>query len=201
MQEIIKKQNKNKSTRGFTLLETLIAITILLLSVVGPMTIASKGLLAATYARDEISAFYLGQEAVEYIRNARETNYLVDCYGADTTLCADKTAWLEGLTECISVDGCYIDVKQPFRQDSGNTFNADAIVPCPEEGCPVLRFGDGVYDYDPGSDSSKYTRKISITSISSNEVKVEIAVSWYAGSLISSVKTFTIRENLFNWQR
>ena len=62
----------NSTPRGFTLLETFVAITILMFAVVGPLTIVSKALNASYDSRDQITAFYLAQDAIEYIRNVRD---------------------------------------------------------------------------------------------------------------------------------
>ena len=59
------------SNAGFTLIESLVAISILLLSISAPLTIASKGLASSFFARDQITAFYLAQDAVEYIRDRK----------------------------------------------------------------------------------------------------------------------------------
>lgn len=71
----MKKNNfKNK---GFTLIETLVAITILMISIVGPLTIAQKSLMAATLAKDQVIASFLAQEIIEKIKNNRD-NLLSD---------------------------------------------------------------------------------------------------------------------------
>ncbi len=45
-----------KLPRAFTLIETMVAISVLLLSLVGPLSIASKSLQSAYAARDEVTA-------------------------------------------------------------------------------------------------------------------------------------------------
>ena len=70
-------QHNNKKA-GFTLVETLVAITILMVSIVGPLTIASKGLVAAVGSRDQVIASYLAQDALEYIKNMRDDALLVN---------------------------------------------------------------------------------------------------------------------------
>lgn len=64
---------KNK---GFTIIETLVAITILMISIVGPLTIAQKSLNAATYAKDQVIASFLAQDLMEDIKNNRD-NYII----------------------------------------------------------------------------------------------------------------------------
>jgi Tfp pilus assembly protein PilV len=61
--------NKNKNQKGFTIVETLVAVTILMISIAGPLTVANKGLLAAINAKDQMIASYLAQDAMEYVKN------------------------------------------------------------------------------------------------------------------------------------
>ncbi len=61
---------------GFTLIETLVAIMILMLAVTGPLVISQKGLSAAGYAKDQLTAYFLAQDAMEYVHNVRDTNVL-----------------------------------------------------------------------------------------------------------------------------
>ena len=56
------------TTQGFTLVETLVAIAVLLLIIIGPITAAQKGIQQAYYANEQLSAVFLAQEAIESIR-------------------------------------------------------------------------------------------------------------------------------------
>ena len=64
------------SQRGFTLLETLVAISILLIAVVGPMSIIGRSLPQSAYARDHAIAVNLAQEGIEAVRQKRDSNML-----------------------------------------------------------------------------------------------------------------------------
>ena len=44
------------SQKGFTIIETLIAITVLMIAVAGPLSVASKGLLSAQISKDQMIA-------------------------------------------------------------------------------------------------------------------------------------------------
>lgn len=70
--------NKEKKTfnagnihQGFTLIETFVAITVLMIAVMGPMTLLSKALQDSAYIRDEIVATFLAQEGVELMIDNR----------------------------------------------------------------------------------------------------------------------------------
>lgn len=168
------------TTRGFTLVESLVAITVLLAAVTGPLTIAAQGISLANFARQQITAIFLAQEAIEYIRSVRDGNILDP----------DSAGWLDGLTACIDIAPCMIDVTLPSVQAcSGGT-------------CPAMRFHEesGHYGYSGSSgwEDTPFTRSITITEIDEDtEVQVEVEVSWETGVL---TKDFTLNENLLNWQ-
>lgn len=169
---------QGKTNKGFTLIETFVAISVLLLALVGPLTIATRGLTSAAFARDQIAAYYLSQEAIELIRNKRDNNFLNSFF------------WTTGLSACFTASGCFAD-----------SANIDPIfAQCSSSGCPVLRRSTtkGFYTYVPGSETafSPFTRTIKMEQISDNEVSVSVVISWRTGVL---TKTFTIEDSLFNW--
>ena len=57
-----------RSKQGFTLVESLVAISILSLSILATFTAVQGGLKSSNYVKDEIVAYYLTQEAIEYIK-------------------------------------------------------------------------------------------------------------------------------------
>src|SRR3989338_1736354 len=81
MKSFLKKNNK--LNRAFTLVETLIAISIFSISVLALMSVLGQGISNTNYAKQKILASYLAQEGVEYIRNMRDTYVL---YSATSTL-------------------------------------------------------------------------------------------------------------------
>lgn len=170
------------NTSGFTLIETLVAISILLVSITGPLTIASKGLQSAIYARDQITAFYLAQDAIEYIRNKRDSNTL-----------SLATNWLAGFgvagvaPDCTSAIKCLVDVKN------------DTITACSGD-CQALRYNDstGFYSYNGADPVSRFTREVQIVSVNPpDEVTIVVSIYWQTGTF---VRSFTVKENIFNWQ-
>lgn len=88
-----------QTNRAFTLVETLVAITVLMIAIAGPLTITNKALRAALYARNQVVANYLAQDALEMVKNIRDNNYLVN----------GNTTWPPAsLSSCVSAS-CTID--------------------------------------------------------------------------------------------
>lgn len=61
-----------KINKGFTLIETLVAISILMIAIAGPLTVANKGQTSTLDAKNQSVAINLAQEGVEYL------NYIKD---------------------------------------------------------------------------------------------------------------------------
>ena len=57
-----------RTTRGFTLVETLAAITLIMVAIVAPMGLTVQSLSVAYYARDQITASNLAQEGIEAVK-------------------------------------------------------------------------------------------------------------------------------------
>jgi len=75
----------SRPSRGFTILETLVAIAILLISIAGPLTIAEKSLVTAANSENQMIASYLAEDLMEYIENIRDNNLMMNSSG---------TSWL-----------------------------------------------------------------------------------------------------------
>ena len=158
--------NKN----GFTLLETLVAVSILALALAGILSLSSIGIHSSSNAANQIKAFFLASEAVEYVRNKRDNNILAG------------SGWLSGLAGCES--GCYIDAPN------------DVIAACAGGVCPKLKFNPAtnLYNHNSGNDSA-FTRKLTIAQSAAYEIKLSAEVSWPQGGI---TRTFTIEERLFD---
>ena len=176
--------SNDQNTAGFTLLETLIAIGLLAVSITGPIVLATQGLSSAFFAKDQVTAFYLAQEGVEYVRSIRDENIL------------QQRSWLYDLDGSGTKDAC-VDQTEPCIIDLPNYTHSS----CPAGGCDKLRFNEVSNLYNQtaigGSNiESPYTREVTITTVNSDEVSIFVTVSWTTGSKTHS---FTIRENMFNW--
>ena len=88
---------------GFTLVESLVAITILIIGVLGPMTAATRGITDGLYAQNQLIATHLGQEGLELLSTQIANNNMppVDKNGDLTT---DINDLLYDLEACKDLD-------------------------------------------------------------------------------------------------
>jgi type II secretory pathway pseudopilin PulG len=174
----------NKKTSGFTLVETLVAVTILLMVVVGPMSIASQGLRNAYFAGEQTTAIYLAQEAIEYIQKLRDDNALEEFVGPGS---GDTSDWYDDVISdnCKGGDSCDIDF------DTGDfvACGTAPFTPCRLNYYPTP-VGVRSYGYETPSGNhiqSPYTRRIQVddpvgaSGSSIGGVPVTVTVTWYAG--------------------
>src|SRR3989344_7135507 len=84
------------NTRGFTLIEALAAITVLIIGILGPLTLAARGISDGLFAKNQITANYLAQEALELVVNRRDSNLVNHWLGAE---------WFEGMETCLNEFG------------------------------------------------------------------------------------------------
>ncbi len=190
------------SQSGFTLIETVIAILILSLAVGSLITLAASGFFTIRYARNQIVADNLAQEALEYLRNDRDTAFL---QGTDwqtwlTSLSVDEDGAPTGDTSggCFSEDGCRVD---PYT-------SAAKVVACHSD-CPntMLFSSEGFYGYDGGmypfnsvfdleAVETSYVRTVHTTLSTPDQLLVEVTVEWLNGSAQRSITQSTLIANV-----
>ena len=178
-----------KYTTGFTLVESLVAISILSMSILSTYTAVQNSLQSSSIAKDRIVAFYLAQEGMEYIKNIRDENALHAIAGIPTN-------WLHGLSE-VAGDPCYfgkvckVDSQAKVASFCGNAFNT----------CPVLNqnSSSGLFGYASGGNwvVTNFKREIQFAQNSVNEIAVTISISW---TTKGTTKSFQVKQLLFNRQ-
>ncbi|HYF10659.1 MAG TPA: type II secretion system protein [Candidatus Paceibacterota bacterium] len=180
---------KTSPQKGFTLIETLVAISVLLTALAGPMTIAARGIFAAGIARDQITAYFLAQEAMEYVRAVRDGNGL-----ASLNTDPQNPPWLTGLTSNPNCEAahCTVDAKQ----------GTITVCGAGHDTCPFLKLdttapANPFYVHGGSYPDSPFKRSFRLERIAADEEKVTVTVSWATGGIS---KTITLVDELANWQ-
>lgn len=176
---------KNKA--GFSLLEALVSISILITAFVGILTLASRSIGSASLAKNQIIAFNLAEEAVELVRYVRDSNSIQGL----SWLIADPDSGETFYDLCQDPDGCLINIllDPPYRE----------ITRCPGE-CQPIKYNPttGRYGYSDGNDTI-FRRTVTITPLPSGyEAKIEVKMDWQES--FSSSPGFTIEESIFDWR-
>lgn len=164
------KSNKIRS-RGFTLVEVLVALTIAVIGIGGAYALINQSLAFINSASMRLSAVYLAKEGVEIVRNIRDSNYL-NAYKNGTG------NWNSGLTGCTN--GCGAD----YTMASLSAANKNKF----------LKFNGSFFNYSSGSDTS-YKRVITVNT-QTDVLRVNVKVLW---SERGAQKSVEIDENLYNW--
>lgn len=188
----------SRKNKGFTILETLIAVMLLSLVLNSVFTLISGTLFSAQYARNEMVASYLLQESADYIRNTRDTQSKVDpvdgwngfltmydLHGSGAKSRACKLKIYPGSTsapECSSPNGSNADSENIyFYKDTylGNYYST--------ENAAVA-----------GKESTTFTRSVILSKDNAGEeVNASIVINWKNGS---NLKSKSYKMSLTSWQ-
>ncbi len=96
----------NSPHRGFTIVETLVAIAVLMIIVVTPYYAADRALVASETARDTLLGNMLAQQAIENVRSVRDGNFLQSYHGGS------QVDWMTGLDtspNCFYPNKCTVE--------------------------------------------------------------------------------------------
>lgn len=213
------KHNKIKQ-KAFTIIETLVAISILTIALTGPLAIIAQALRSSYYARDQITAYYLAQEAIEYVRNMRDNN------GLKGINALPSEQWLSNIavdsangTNLINPYGVAGESDQ-IKATLTRTPSGYALTQC-VSGCLPLKFNpqfsetspvfEALYGDSSSIINSIFTREVTFSepppynnpadttriSPTEREVIVTVRVKWNSPS---GENVVSIREHLTNWQ-
>jgi prepilin-type N-terminal cleavage/methylation domain-containing protein len=170
------------ASHGFTLVETLVAITLITIAIVAPMALTVESLKSAYYSRDQIIAANLAQEGLEFVRARRDHNIL-------TNIKFNPVDMLAGIP---------IGAGHTFTVDVTKSFT-EGMQECDSGSCPSLETDGRLYGYGLGS-PTPFTRTVLVTYVNptnQDEIRVEVTVSWKTGSY--QTRQFTLSENLLRW--
>lgn len=174
--------------RGFSLVETMVAIAIVAITIIGPLYALQQGVVASYAARDRLVASALAQEGLEFVHGVRDNNYLYNL-----ALPATPRSWFYGLDGTDGSPNCTVGAKCTVDM-------VTKLVTLCSGSCPVLNLAStGLYNHAPVSGSNiatRFTRTVTITPISAREMQVSVTISWVTSKI---PYTMTISANMQNW--
>jgi len=123
---------QQRDSRGFTLIETFVAITILMIAVLGPMSIIAKFYSDSNFAKNQIASSFLAQDGLETVENIINNN-TGDRF-TDEDCVSNNTDWLDIPLASCKVGGCNVD-----------SFDNKVVACSEEKGCPLQLVAGGDY--------------------------------------------------------
>jgi type II secretory pathway pseudopilin PulG len=137
--------------KTFTLIETIVAISILTIGILGISFLISSQISSTHFSKNKLIAAYLAQEGIEIVRNIRDTN------------------WLNGRNwdEFINIDNAtttLLDYTSEKVPDPNFTL------------CDSLKFDGDFYNCSSGSDTL-FKRETFILK-SGDQMIVKVTISW-----------------------
>jgi prepilin-type N-terminal cleavage/methylation domain-containing protein len=163
--------NKSASA-GFTLIETLVAIAVLMIAIAGPLSIAYKALAASLYARDQSIASFLAQEEMEILKNIRQN--LVSSTGSFAS---------SDLITCdYNGNICDISISEYLSGanyiDKYNSPTASSLYFSSNKG----------YTHDINDRKTLFSRYFFLTNKGADDYQATVVVSWNEGAVSNEVR-------------
>ena len=176
-------------TKGFTLMEAIVAIFLLTVGIIGVSILITNTISSTRISTDKLIASYLAQEGIEIVRNIRDTNWL-----------EGAASWDDGIS-VGDYEADYTNTQGFYHTCSFSPFTAN----CEYDNLYPLRIDGGFYNYSGGTET-KFRRRITIfdkTDLSSppdgtvDMFKISVLVTWQEKGKIHKVEA---REDLYNWK-
>lgn len=193
-------KNISKNKKGFSLIETLIAVSILMIAIAGPLSLVQAGLFSSNHQRNQVTAIYLAQEAIEFIKNVRDGNSYTQY---DTTSYSwlrspDAVGALPLLSTTVPTNpgqcnglGCYVDPHKgsgvfvkPVYSGSNLFLNLN------------ITNGISTYSYATAGTPTTFQRIVKISQNSNDEATITVTVYWTDHGL---QRSYTISDIIYKY--
>lgn len=176
--------NKISKKTGFSLLEVMVALSLLMITMSSTMALMANNFNTIAEAKNKIIARYLAQEAIEYIRKARDDNSF------ENPTAPNK--WLDDLPNCTGGPGttCGIDVYD--KAGAGDVKSCGFYNSC------KIKFEStsGKYGHNNGNDTI-FKREINIIKTGFEEAEITVIISW---KHMGADRSFVLIEHIFNYK-
>lgn len=161
---------------GFTLMEVMAAIFIILIGLVGIMSLISRSLYAGTLSTSRLIAANLAQEGIEVVKNIRDLNYGANSW--DNWYAPTPVGIADG-TYSVQYDS------QALGSSAGNYLNYNST--------------SGLYSYNTTGTYvvAPFKRLITISTISAVAKDVVSQVTWTERGVPRSI---VVEDRLWNWR-
>lgn len=153
---------------GYSFVEVLVSIAVLLVAIVAPMTIAADGTQNAALARERVVATFLAQEAIESVYYHRNSAALAHLENGSN----DTWSWVnsEIPNRCRRNNN-----PEPCRIEDIATKEYDV---CNSTAQCRVHLSGSTYNQSGSGDATPYTRRIFFSEPETGELEVRVRVTW-----------------------
>lgn len=172
-----------KTDSGFSLVEMLVAISILLLVIVGPMTVTSRTAKSSSFATEQVQAFFLAQEGLELAQKVRD-DLLLNHFSTAASPWSTFTNTSGTYQNCHLGTGCGLEWHNSTAGVLATIQNCSTVANCLlyRKSTPTRSMFTHT---STGNQVTPYTRRVYFTNTGSNAVRVRSVVTWRTGSLVA----------------
>jgi type II secretory pathway pseudopilin PulG len=172
------------SRRGQTLVEALVALSILTVEFVGIVTLLTKSFQLNRTTSNDTQATYLAAEGIEVAKN------IIDY---------DVYSGLPSNNNWGCSFGLPLNTPTDYALEYDTVPPADCVTVIPQLTSDKLYFASStdLYTYSSfDTQPTDFTRDVKITAISNDELDVKSTVAWAAGG---QSNTITLEDHFYNW--
>ena len=174
-----------KESRGFTIVETLVAITILMIAIAGPLTVANQALHAAFDSRNQMIASNLAQETIEEVRNYKDNNITNN----------DLGSVFSGYYDPNNPNTKYIAYANP-----ASSYTLDSCSNIGNPNCALYLSAQNGYSYSQsGNTSTSFYRWFTLSPVGSqtppSEYLLTVTVQWVSNNVLNQIQIQDILSN------
>lgn len=172
----------NSSRKGQSLIEAMVALTILMVGLMGVLNLISRSLFLQHVTADQAKATYIASEGIEIAKS------LID---HDVYLNTATAGASGGWGSCFSAGDYNLDYTTRTCITIPN-YQGDPLYLDPQTSLYYTST-----DAPAGSTATGFVRKITISYPNSNAIKVQSTVTWSTGTVID--QHLVLEDTFYNW--
>lgn len=189
----------SRSHKGYSLIEVLVAVAILMFSIVGPMTIASKSIQSSQFTKQQTTAFFLAQEGISMTENIR--NYFaLQAYAGPADPWSGWATYAP-FAPCKTATGCNFSLNDIGGEGNFVTCTANTLPDACTLYFNAANQSGAVQPYHTraakGDPRSIYKRTITWKVLNANEILVTSKVEWNS-ILFGGIQNVSLSTSLLN---
>lgn len=192
---ITMKNSAIHSRRGQTLVEAIVALSILTVGFVGIVALLAKSFQLNRVTADDTQATYLAAEGIEVAKNIIDYDvYLGLSQRTTPSSTVDDWECSFGLNPATHQSA---DYALEYDTAPTNCSSPPTITSEPNGNKLYFNPSTGLYSYSSfNGQPTDFTRDVYITAVSNDELDVKSTVAWSSGGLGDSI---TLEDHFYNW--